>query len=64
VNVGDLYTDGHNVWEIETYCDRPTVTLKNIHNGNKLYGAIGCSNFSNLVKLVPETKIKEGNNDE
>lgn len=55
MKVGDLYTDGKNsVWEVENYCEKPTVTLKNIRTGKKTRGGVGCLNFTPFVKLVPE----------
>ncbi len=59
VEVGGLYTDGKNsVWEVKSYANVPTVTLKNLRTGEETRGGIGCLNFAPFVKLVPEQKAQ------
>lgn len=51
---GDLYTtDGKDVWEIESLCEYPTVTLKNVRTGEQIGGAVGCRNVADFVPLKP-----------
>jgi len=51
---GDLYTtDGKDVWEIESFCEHPTVTLKNVRTGERIGGAVGCRNVADFVPLKP-----------
>ena len=62
----DLFTsDGKDVWEVESFCGLPTVTLKNLRTGKKISGAVGCLNLKDFVPLVPGaplTKKEEGRN--
>jgi hypothetical protein len=55
---GDLFTtDGRDVWEIVSFCEHPTVTLKNVRTGETTYGAVGCRNLANFVPLRPAEPI-------
>lgn len=60
IKIQDLFTiDGKDVWAVETYCELPTITLKNIRTGEKRGGAVGCLNLKDFVKLKPESEIGE-----
>ncbi len=56
---GQLFTtrDGRDVWAIQSMCSEPTITLKNLHNGRLLGGAVGCPNVKDFVPLVPATEL-------
>lgn len=57
---GDLYTkDGKDVWIVETYCEHPTITMKNLATGQKQGGAVGSLIVKSFVKLVPSEPIDE-----
>lgn len=57
VKPGQLYTkDGKDVWEVASYFDRPSLTLKNIRTGETETGGVGCLNFKPFKKLVPVNK--------
>ncbi len=60
VELGGLYTTGKNsVWEVKSYAQAPTITLKNLRTGEEIFGGVGCLNFAPFVKLVPDSKISE-----
>lgn len=55
VEVGALYTtDGQDVWEVQSYCQSPTITLKNLRTGHTTGGAVGCPNVADFVRLVKD----------
>jgi len=50
---GALYTsDGKDVWEVESFFEMPSVTLKNLRTGEKMTGGVGCLNFTPFVPLI------------
>jgi len=42
-----------DVWEVQSYCSQPTVTMVNRRTGVTIGGAVGCRN---LAKFVPITQ--------
>jgi hypothetical protein len=43
-----------DIWEILSYCIRPTVKLRNMRNPDEeASGAIGCLNVQEFMPLVP-----------
>lgn len=60
LEAGALYTsDGKDVWEVESFFEMPSVTLKNLRTGERMTGGVGCLNFTPFVPLVPEGPSKE-----
>jgi len=52
---GKLFTTGgKDVWEVDSFCTLPTVTLKNIRTGETTGGGVGCLNLKDFVPLIPE----------
>lgn len=58
--VGQLYTSGeyNDVWEVESFCAQPTVTLKNLRTGERRGGAVGSPIVRDFTRLVPEPKLE------
>ena len=55
VEIGQFYTtDGKDIWEVESYCESPTITLKNVKTEARCGGGVGCLNLSKFQKLVIE----------
>ena len=51
IKPGDLYTtDGQDLWRVESMCERPTITLRNLDSGERCGGAIGCLNLDPFEK--------------
>ena len=46
-----LDPDGE-IWEVQSYCEHPTVTMVNRRNGDTIGGAVGCLNLQSFVPLV------------
>jgi hypothetical protein len=60
VESGDLYTrDGKDVWEVFTYCELPTITMKNIRTGELVGGAVGCRLMAPFEKLFTANKLRD-----
>jgi len=60
LNPGDLFTtDGRDVWELVSFCELPTATVKNLRTGEVRDGAVGCLNLAPFVQLKPAEPIKE-----
>lgn len=52
---GQLYTtNGKDVWVLESFCEHPTATLRNLNTDEKRGGAVGCMSLQDFVRLVPE----------
>ena len=52
LEAGALYTsDGKDVWEVESFFEMPSVTLKNLRTGQRMTGGVGCPNFTPFVPL-------------
>ncbi len=50
---GDLFTtDGKDVWELVSFCEVPTATLKNLRTGETTGGGVGCLNLSKFLRLA------------
>ena len=61
INPKDLFTiDGQDVWEVESMCESPTITLKNLRTGDKMGGAVGCRLLKDFVPLRKEPSTKQG----
>ena len=59
LEAGALYTsDGKDVWEVESFFEMPSVTLKNLRTGQRMTGGVGCLNFTPFVPLLPKGSIK------
>jgi len=53
LEAGALYTsDGKDVWEVESFFEMPSVTLKNLRTGERMTGGVGCLNFTPFVPLI------------
>jgi len=54
ITVRDLFTtSGSDVWEVESFCEHPTITLRNVRTGEQCGGAVGCRNLRDFVPLKP-----------
>ena len=52
--LGSLYTiDGNDVWEVISYCNQPTVTMRNVRTNDERSGAVGCPLLSEFMLLRP-----------
>lgn len=59
-DVGKFFTtNGKDIWQMISACKEPTAMLRNLQTGEEIDGAIGCLNFQDFVKLIPESKLKE-----
>ena len=59
VEQGDLYTrDGKDVWEVFSYCELPTITMKNLRTGELVEGAVGCRLMSPFEKLFTANQLR------
>lgn len=59
IESGDLFTtDGHDVWQVVSYCGLPTITLLNMETGEQTRGGVGCLLLKDFIPLVPEEKIE------
>ena len=60
IRPGDLYTtDGKDAWEVESFCESPTITLRNLRTGERAGGAVGCLNVSQFIPLIPKVNADE-----
>ena len=58
VEPGDLYTrDGKDVWEVFSYCELPTIKMKNLRTGEFVEGAVGCRLMSPFEKLFTANEL-------
>ena len=58
VEPGDLYTrDGKDAWEVFTYCELPTITMKNLRTGELVGGAVGCRLMAPFEKLFTANEL-------
>jgi len=46
-----LSADGE-VWEVQSYCELPTVTMVNPRTGERTGGAVGCRNLSEFIPIT------------
>ena len=54
----DLFIDSNKkIWKLIGIHTKPTVTLENVKTGERINGAIGCSNFDSFIKLIPENNL-------
>lgn len=43
IEPSDLFTqDDGSVWRVVSFCERPTITLRNLETGETVSGAVGC----------------------
>jgi len=42
------------LWEVQSYCEIPTVTMINKRTGQRMGGGVGCLNLQPFVPLVKD----------
>lgn len=59
--LGQFFKDANgDLWEMITFCEQPTATLRKVGSGQKLGGAVGCMNFNDMVKVAdPDGLIRK-----
>ena len=59
VELGDLYTrDGKDAWEVLSFCELPTITMKNLRTGELVEGAVGCRLMEPFEKLFTANELR------
>lgn len=52
--VGQLFTrNGEDVYELISYCDRPSVKLKDIRTGEVIHVPVGTPRSEEFIRLLP-----------
>jgi len=49
-------TNGKDVWEVESFCEFPTVSMKNVRTAERTRGAVGSPILENFVPLTWSNK--------